>query len=112
MTKQAILGLAISIVLSPYALAQEGYASWYGDSQAVACGGRFNPEAMTAAHRTLACGSVVRVTDHVTGKSVTVTITDRGPFVAGRIIDLSRAAARELDMLGRGLARVTVQPIR
>lgn len=88
---------------------EQGLASFYWQPQAVACGGRFNPEAMTAAHKTLPCGSKVRVTNKRNGKSVTVTINDRGPFIKGRIIDLSRAAARQIEMTSAGVVPVTVE---
>jgi len=64
---------------------------------------------MTAAHRTLPFGTGVRVTNTTNGRSVVVRITDRGPFVAGRVIDLSPAAARQLDMLRAGLVPVRVE---
>jgi rare lipoprotein A len=91
--------------------AQTGKASWYGTPQAVACGGRLNPNALTAAHRTLPCGSKVRVTNRRNGKSVIVTINDRGPFVRGRIIDVSKAAARQLGMISAGVVPATVNQI-
>jgi rare lipoprotein A len=72
-----------------------------------ASGVRYNPGLMTAAHRTLPFGTHVRVTDRKTGRSVEVVINDRGPFTRGRVIDLSLAAAKELRMIDRGLARVT-----
>jgi rare lipoprotein A len=87
-----------------------GIASYYWQPQAVACGGRFNPHAMTAAHRTFPCGSRVRVTAS-NGRSVVVTINDRGPFVKGRIIDLSLAAARQIGMTKSGLTTVTIERI-
>jgi rare lipoprotein A (peptidoglycan hydrolase) len=88
---------------------QSGLASFYWQPQGIACGpGRFNPEALTAAHKTLKCGTRVKVTNRNNGKSVVVTINDRGPFVAGRIIDLSRAAARAIDMERAGVAPVTL----
>ena len=87
---------------------QSGLASFYWQPQRIACGGRFNPEAMTAAHKTLKCGTRVKVTNKTNGKSVVVTINDRGPFVAGRIIDLSRAAARAISMEKAGVAPVTL----
>lgn len=90
--------------------AQSGMASYYWQPQAVACGGRFNPKALTAAHKTLPCGTKVRVTHKKNGKSVVVTITDRGPFVKGRIIDLSLAAAQVIGMTGSGVAPVTIAP--
>ena len=68
--------------------------------------------AMTAAHRTLPLGTVVKVKNRDNGKSVTVTINDRGPFVKGRIIDLSYGAARELNMIGTGTARVRIEVLK
>ena len=64
---------------------------------------------MTAAHRTLPFGTMVKVTNLDNGKSAVVKINDRGPFVEGRIIDLSRAAAEQIDMLGQGVARVSLE---
>lgn len=75
----------------------------------MASGGRFNPEGMTAAHRSLPFGTRVRVTHLGNGRSVTVRINDRGPFVAGRIIDLSRGAAKVIGMTAQGVARVMVE---
>jgi rare lipoprotein A len=85
-----------------------GMASYYWQRQRVASGGWFNPNAMTAAHKTLPFGTRVRVTHMGNGKSVTVTINDRGPYVRGRIIDLSSAAAGAIGMKGSGVARVKV----
>jgi rare lipoprotein A len=86
-----------------------GIASYYWQPQRVASGGMFNPNAMTAAHKTLPFGTRVRVTNHNTGRSAVVTINDRGPFVRGRVIDLSRAAAGAVGMIGSGLARVSLE---
>ncbi|MGI3903665.1 MAG: septal ring lytic transglycosylase RlpA family protein [Janthinobacterium lividum] len=80
-----------------------GLASWYGpgfSGHRTASGERFNTGALTAAHRSLPFGSRVRVTSRRTGRSVVVRINDRGPFVGGRIIDLSPAASRVLGMNG------------
>ncbi len=85
-----------------------GKASYYWQPQALASGGRFNPNAMTAAHKTLPFGTKVRVTNLNNGKSVTVTINDRGPYIAGRIIDLSKAAAHSISMQGSGVVPVKV----
>ncbi len=85
-----------------------GMASYYWQPQRVASGGWFNPNAMTAAHKTLPFGTVVRVTNLRNGKSVTVKINDRGPYVKGRIIDLSSAAAGAIGMKGSGVAPVSV----
>lgn len=86
-----------------------GVASYYGRELAgnrTANGERFNPDELTAAHRTLAFGSKVRVTNTATGDSVIVRINDRGPFHRGRVIDVSHAAAREIGMHRSGTARV------
>ena len=94
--------------------AQEGMASWYGPGFAgrtTSNGEVFDPGQLTAAHRTLPFGTRVRVTSLETGSSVEVRINDRGPFKAGRIIDLSRAAADRIGMLGSGVARVRVEVV-
>lgn len=86
-----------------------GEASWYGpgfDGRKTANGERFDEDDMTAAHRTLPMPSMVRVKRRDTGESIVVRINDRGPFAHDRIIDLSRAAAEELDMIGSGVAEV------
>jgi rare lipoprotein A (peptidoglycan hydrolase) len=87
---------------------ESGIASYYWQPQRLAGGGWFNPDAYTAAHKTLPLGTRVRVTRVDTGSSVDVLINDRGPYVAGRVIDLSRRAAQSIGMTGQGLARVRV----
>ncbi len=88
---------------------QHGKASWYHEPQRLASGGRFDPNGLTAAHRTLPFGTMVRVT-HVRNKRTTVVrINDRGPYSKGRILDLSKAAAKELQMINSGTAQVTVE---
>jgi rare lipoprotein A len=87
---------------------QSGMASYYWQPQRLASGGRFNPNGMTAAHKSLPFGTKVRVTHQASGRSVMVTINDRGPYVAGRIIDLSSAAAGALGIKGSGVARVSL----
>ena len=89
-----------------------GIASWYGDQFAgklTANGEIFDPELVSAAHKTLPMPSVVRVTNLDNGKSLVVRINDRGPYVTGRIIDMSRAGARLLGFKDDGVARVRVQ---
>lgn len=86
-----------------------GMASFYWEPQALASGGRFNPNALTAAHKTLPFGTRVRVTHLGNGRSVEVKINDRGPYIAGRIIDLSKAAAGVIGMTAQGVARVAVE---
>lgn len=85
-----------------------GMASWYQLPGRTACGGRHNPEAMTAAHRSLPCGSRVTVTNLANGQSAVVTIVDRGPFIRGRIVDVSRGVARRIGLIQRGVGRVRV----
>jgi rare lipoprotein A len=98
----------------PIAAFETGLASWYGNpyhGRAAANGEIYDMDRLTAAHRTLPFGTMVRVTRTGTGQSVEVRITDRGPFVDGRIIDLSRAAARAIDLIGPGVAEVRVEPV-
>src|SRR5689334_8314435 len=101
MTKYLIAFLAL-FAWSSSASANEstGLASYYFEAQPTASGERFNPNELTAAHKTLPFGTRVRVTNRHNGKSVVVRINDRGPFVKGRVIDLSRAAARAINMDG------------
>ena len=89
-----------------------GFASYYASrfhGVRTASGERYDEQAMTAAHRTLPFGTRVRVTNLTNGRSVVVTITDRGPFAPGRIIDVSRRAARNLDFVRAGTARVRIR---
>jgi rare lipoprotein A len=90
----------------------QGVASWYGyphHGRITASGRRYDMHELTAAHRTLPLGTRLRVTNLSHGRSVIVTITDRGPFVKNRVIDLSYAAAREIGMLSSGTAPVQLE---
>jgi rare lipoprotein A len=92
----------------------DGFASYYGagfHGRRTASGERFDQHALTAAHRTLSFGTKVRVTNARNGNSVVVTVNDRGPFVRGRVIDVSRAAAQRLGMLGAGVAPVRLDVV-
>ena len=96
-------------------LVETGLASWYGapyNHRRGSNGEVYNMHAMTAAHRTLPLGSTVRVTNLKTGHSAVVEITDRGPFVTGRILDLSQAAAKKIDVWGAGVAMVRLEVLR
>lgn len=98
-------------VPAPIIQGEEGIASWYGhpfDGRRTSSGEVYNMHAMTAAHRTLPFGTMVRVHDLENGKSVVVRINDRGPFVEGRIIDLSYAAAKAMGMDGTALVRLQI----
>lgn len=91
---------------------EEGIASWYGHpfhGRLTASGEVFDKDQLTAAHPELPLGLEVDVTHVESGRSVQVEITDRGPFVDGRVIDLSEAAAQELDMIEDGLAPVRIE---
>ena len=94
---------------------EQGFASFYAgkfQGRRTANGEVFDTNQMTAAHKSLAFNSVVKVTNLQNQKSVIVRINDRGPFIEGRIIDLSRAAAEEIDMVGMGVAPVLVEIIK
>lgn len=93
----------------------EGEASYYGNELAgrpTASGERFDPEGLTAAHRTLPFGTRLRVTNVSNGKSVIVRVNDRGPFSGNRVLDLSHSAARNIGMLRRGEARVRMEVLK
>jgi len=94
---------------------ETGLASWYGGpyhNRRGSNGEIYNMHAMTAAHRTLPLGSIVRVTNVKTGSSALVRITDRGPFIEGRVLDLSQAAAKKIDLLQAGVAMVRIEVLR
>jgi rare lipoprotein A len=95
------IGIASGAAIVP-AAAQCGRASWYALHSRTASGERMNPAAMTAAHRTLPFGTRLRVTNRHNGKVVMVRINDRGPFIRGRVLDLSRGAARKLGFVQSG----------
>ena len=99
---------------TPIATTEVGIASWYGHpyhGRQAANGEIYDMEKPTAAHRTLPFGTWIRVTNLTNNKSTDVRITDRGPFIAGRIIDVSHAAAREIDLIGPGISQVRIDII-
>lgn len=110
-----ILGTALMAGLATPALAQNvWHTSYYGQELAgrkTASGERFNPGALTAAHRTLPFGTKLRLTNVQNGRSVIVRINDRGPFIRGRMLDVSRGAASALGFVGQGTARLRVEPL-
>jgi len=96
----------------PPTIIQIGTASWYGPGfhgHETASGETFNQYALTAAHRTLPLGTAAKVTNLATGQSVMVKINDRGPYVKGRHLDLSRAAAKQLGLTKQGIAKVKIE---
>ena len=103
----ATVAAALTLGASTFpAAAQCGRASWYALHSRTASGERMNPRALTAAHRTLPFGTRIKVTNQRNGKSVVVRINDRGPFIRGRVLDLSKAAAGQIGMIGSGHAPV------
>ncbi len=128
MTRSIAVALAIVLLLSscakkkrvpvppvsPAVYEETGIASWYGHpyhGRASASGEIYDMETLTAAHRTLPFGTMVRVQNLENGREVDVRINDRGPFVEGRIIDLSHAAAQQIGMLGPGTAKVRLRVV-
>ena len=99
------------IVAAKSPAASQGIASFYNEGEITANGEKFVPSELTAAHRTLPFGTRLRVTDVGTGQSVTVRINDRGPFITGRVVDLSQSAAETLGIVERGLAKVKLEVV-
>jgi rare lipoprotein A len=113
-TNIVTVGLFSAAALLPLSAAkaeQVGSASWYALTSRTASGEMMDPSAMTAAHPSLPFGTKVLVENLTNGKSVEVRINDRGPFIGGRIIDVSKAAASSLGMIGAGVAKVRVAAI-
>lgn len=110
-----LLATLLTFVFSAPALAQtHGKASYYGNSlhgHRTSDGSRYHKDSLTCAHRTLPFGTLLKVTNKRNGKEVVVRVTDRGPYIRGRVVDLSMAAARELGMVSMGVAPVTVENI-
>ncbi len=91
---------------------EQGTASWYGEAhqgRPTASGEPYDMHGMTAAHRTLSFGTRIQVTNDNNGRSVELTVTDRGPFIEGRILDVTYRAAQELDFVADGLARIQLE---
>jgi rare lipoprotein A len=109
-----IVGVAVLFsFFGPYH--ETGIASWYGpgfDGNRTANGEVYDMNGISAAHKTLPFGTVVRVIDLETGRSIVVRINDRGPFIEGRIIDLSKGAAEKLGMVERGIIQVGLRIVR
>jgi rare lipoprotein A len=110
----ALVGLAVILFLfGPYY--EVGIASWYGpgfDGNHTANGEIYDMNGISAAHKTLPFGTIVRVVELSTGRSIVVRINDRGPFVEGRIIDLSKGAAAELGIIEKGITKVGLRIVR
>jgi len=97
---------------TPTQIASQGVASFYTEGQRTASGEKFDTNDLTAAHPTLPFGTRLRVTNVATGRSVTVRVNDRGPFVPGRVVDVSYSAAETLGMVGGGIAKVKLDVVQ
>ena len=111
--RHLVFAATIVLFLSSCArkITETGKGSYYADKfdgRPTASGEKFDQDKMTAAHRTLPFGTQVKVTNQANGRSVTVTVNDRGPFAAGRIIDVSKKAANKLGMVDAGVANVKI----
>ena len=93
-------------------IASQGIASFYTEGTRTASGEKFDTNQLTAAHPSLPFGTRLRVTNVATGKSVTVRVNDRGPYVPGRVVDVSYSAARMLGMVGGGVAKVKLDVVQ
>jgi rare lipoprotein A len=110
-----LLGISAQVMAAQPGQVLTGVASYYHDSlhgNQTASGKRYNKNALSAAHKSLPFGTRVRVTEVNSGRSVVLEVNDRGPFVKGRIIDLSRRAAKELGIIRKGIAKVKVEVLR
>jgi rare lipoprotein A len=104
----------LTFACAPAPAADIGLASFYGSEHAgkrTASGKRFDPAALTAAHPTYPFGSKLRITNLTNGRQVVVEVSDRGPFSRRRIVDVSKAAAQELDFVRQGVAKVKIDPL-
>ncbi len=114
LTVVALLGAVLAYQFyGPYY--EVGIASWYGpgfDGRRTANGEIYDMNGISAAHKTLPFGTIVQVVDLETGKSVIVRINDRGPFIEGRIIDLSKGAAEKLGIIDKGITKVGLRILR
>jgi len=102
----------IALTRSKQGNGKYGVASFYTEGTETANGEKIDPNALTAAHRSLPFGTMIKVTDVTTGRSVTVRVNDRGPFVEGRVVDLSLSAAEALGIVDQGITKVRLDVVR
>ncbi len=108
----AALAATLSLALCAPANAQDcGRASWYALHSKTASGERMNPQALTAAHRSMRFGTKLRLTNPRNGRTVVVRINDRGPFIKGRVLDVSKAAAQQLGFIRSGHTRLCMERV-
>lgn len=108
----ALFICAINVLEAKQIIGRASYYSYEFNKRKTASGQIFNPEALTCAHRTFPFGTKLKVVNLYNGKGVTVVVNDRGPFTGGRIIDLSRLAAKRIDLLKSGTAKVSIEVIK
>jgi rare lipoprotein A len=101
--------LAVLVLATPAQALTTGWASFYQTGLLTANGEHFKPMGLTAAHRSLPFGTILKVTNISTGKSVTVRVNDRGPFIRGRILDLSLGAAKAIGLGSAGVAKISFE---
>ena len=104
----SMCAMATTLQASAPVVAQDGIASFYKSGRLTANGEKFNPNGFTAAHRSLKFGTLVRVTNLKTGRSIVVRINDRGPYINGRMIDLAYGAAKAVGLHDSGIAKVSM----
>lgn len=116
--KHIVLAAASAVLFSSFVASQDasasqscGGASWYALTSRTASGERMNASLLTAAHRSMKFGTKLKVTNRNNGKSVIVRVNDRGPFIKGRVLDLSKAAAHQIGMVNSGTAHVCLQTV-
>lgn len=110
-TAATLVALSVCLPLTAHAASSCGGASWYALHSKTASGERMNPSQLTAAHKSLRFGTKVKVTNARNGKSVVVRINDRGPYIRGRVLDLSKAAAQNIGMISSGHGKVCYEII-
>lgn len=111
----AAMAVASTSFVAPAAAQSLGHASYYGKELAgrkTASGEKFNPGGLTAAHRSLPFGTQLKLTNKQNGRTVVVRVNDRGPFVRGRVLDVSFGAAQALGFAGRGVTQLLIEPLR
>jgi len=110
--KNIVAAAVAAMVIVAQPVSSVGMASYYKSGKRTANGERFNPNGLTAAHRSLPFGTKLKVTNPRTGRSVVVRVNDRGPFIRGRVIDLSLGAARVIGLTASGVGRISYTIIR
>ena len=107
-----LVSIGVVLALTGAAYAECGRASWYKAGHTTAEGRHYNPDGISVAHRSYRFGTMLRIVDQHTGKAIVARVGDRGPFVRGRIVDLSRGAAIKLGIIDRGVTKVCISRVK